>query len=55
MEYQIITVCNKGRKWKAEMEEEVAKAIAEGWKPLGGISATDGGMWTTSYQAMVKE
>ena len=62
MEYQIVKVSYK--EWRygiPKMEEKVAKAIAEGWKPLGGISVSEclgrksHEKWATVSQAMVKE
>jgi len=56
MEYKIISRISRDcTVWPGEMEEEVARAITEGWKPLGGISMTEAGEYYTIVQTMVKE
>ncbi len=61
MEYRIIQARKEGYiPAIQELEEEVQKAISEGWKPLGGVSAVikEFRHYPDSYyvaQAMVKE
>ena len=55
MEYKIIRRVSREYSIYGKMEEEVAEAITEGWKPLGGISVSEAGSYFTLGQAMVKE
>lgn len=58
MDYEILIA-----KSTSEMEAEVRRRIAQGWRPAGGVSVTlekseDGGytrIEITVYQAMVRE
>ena len=55
MEYRIIEVI-ENEKWVNELETEVREAIAEGWKPIGGVSTRPYGLtYTQATQVMVKE
>lgn len=47
MEYKIIAASNIGT-----LEQLVNRAIAEGWKPQGGVSAD--GSYRMVFQAMVR-